>query len=718
MKKQGIALGLLALFGSSPVWASSDVSECEWWTETCGLATFPFYAPGNDTRSNLYILSSEKHHFASPFPALTADPRSTRATPFSIERLATTDGFSSNGSVVLPVDNQALMADARKMSVSLEGVDLDPTFTSTDVEIGRFISNNPATLQQFFHQLVQDPELTDEQRQALARERVRLLVDSAEEKPQPEITFPDGSHARAFSDYLAGVDAFYTGAFPNAEAQFTTLKQSPQSWVAETSEYMLFRVAINQITQNATDEYGMFDSTKGDRAAAALAMQRGAEYLSAHPEGLYAGSVQGLYRRINWYTGDYNKLAFNAEQAISQAKTPEALQSVTNELDALLLGNYWLKPPFIGEPNSPQVTFTQVLKRLRENYQTQQNATPVTAEELNGYKPVFEKAGMLPAWEYMQAAWLYYIKKDYAAVLKNTEQPISTESDTVTFSRQVLSGLAMQSLDKRAEAEAYWRKLLQTQITPVQKQYVEYQVAKTLVSEGKLDDIFAADSPVTNLAYRSPVLKMLASQELLRKQVETGASTEEQIIALHTLLAKELLNGDYQGYLQDKPRTSVIKPVNSDALNDVKLSDFTWDGSTTEKGYQCRPLDATVTILAKNPKDARALNCLGEYFRTTGLKVINESEYTLLDDLTKATSQYSGKPVSRLMNYQRVIAMVDAPPEDKSYALYRAVMCYAPSGYNSCDEQDIEKSERKDWFQQLKSDYRGNLWETRLNYYW
>lgn len=400
MKKQGIALGLLALLSSHPLWASSDVDECEWWTEGCGMATYPFYAPGNDTRSNLYILSSEKHQFASPFPALTGNPRSTRTTPFYINRLKTTDGFAPVGGVVIPVDVQTLMADARKMSVNLEGVELQPTYTNIDG--GRHVSNNPATLQRFFSQLVQDSELTDDQRQTLARERIRLMTDINQEKEQQDQPFPEGSHAQAFREYLIGAEAFYRGDFPKAETQFSALKQNSQKWVAETSDYMLFRVALNQIAENAVDEYGMFDSTKGDRAAAALALQRGGDYLSTYPGGLYVGSVEGLYRRINWYTGDYNKLALNAEQAISHAKTPEALQSVISELDVLLLGNGYLKPPFIGEPSSPQITFTQVLKRLRDNYQTQDNATLVTAEELMDYKPVFEKAGMLPAWEYLQ----------------------------------------------------------------------------------------------------------------------------------------------------------------------------------------------------------------------------------------------------------------------------------------------------------------------------
>ncbi|VEI75613.1 Uncharacterised protein [Serratia fonticola] len=68
--------------------------------------------------------------------------------------------------------------------------------------------------------------------------------------------------------------------------------------------------------------------------------------------------------------------------------------------------------------------------------------------------------------------------------------------------------------------------------------------------------------------------------------------------------------------------------------------------------------------------------------------------------------------------YQQVIADPKAEPEDKTYALYRAVMCFSPSGYNSCDRQEISQKTRQRWFNLLKSQYKGNQWEQKLKYYW
>jgi hypothetical protein len=59
-----------------------------------------------------------------------------------------------------------------------------------------------------------------------------------------------------------------------------------------------------------------------------------------------------------------------------------------------------------------------------------------------------------------------------------------------------------------------------------------------------------------------------------------------------------------------------------------------------------------------------------------------------------------------------------AEPEDKSYALYRAILCYAPSGANECGGEEVDKRQRKSWFTQLKTEYPGSPWAQKLKYYW
>ncbi|MFT8209798.1 MAG: hypothetical protein ACMZI0_02680 [Symbiopectobacterium sp.] len=89
-----------------------------------------------------------------------------------------------------------------------------------------------------------------------------------------------------------------------------------------------------------------------------------------------------------------------------------------------------------------------------------------------------------------------------------------------------------------------------------------------------------------------------------------------------------------------------------------------------------------------------------------------------MEALTNAPSQFTGKAYSQLDAYMKVIADPHAPPEDKSYALYRAIYCYAPSSMNDCGTQEISKATRKAWFTQLKTEFKGTQWATQLKYYW
>lgn len=54
----------------------------------------------------------------------------------------------------------------------------------------------------------------------------------------------------------------------------------------------------------------------------------------------------------------------------------------------------------------------------------------------------------------------------------------------------------------------------------------------------------------------------------------------------------------------------------------------------------------------------------------------------------------------------------------QAYALFRAIQCYAPSGNNDCNDPDVPKSTRKQWYDQIKRDYPETSWAKSLKYYW
>ncbi|MBK6708293.1 MAG: hypothetical protein IPG54_12730 [Sphingomonadales bacterium] len=88
------------------------------------------------------------------------------------------------------------------------------------------------------------------------------------------------------------------------------------------------------------------------------------------------------------------------------------------------------------------------------------------------------------------------------------------------------------------------------------------------------------------------------------------------------------------------------------------------------------------------------------------------------DELGGASTPFPGKRFSRLAAYKAIIANPAAGADNRAYALHRAIRCYAPSGYNGCDESEQPVSVRKAWFQQLKREFPTSPWAKKLDVYW
>lgn len=725
MKKLIVAAVVSTIAGTSQfAQASSDETGCSW-SDYCAMGGVPYLAADNDTRVNLLMLAAGLRKLPVALSSLPQDISRSRGYTFGVfpgEAATETDQATAPAQTAVLQDNP-LNIQALSLGIKPSGL----TGVSTENE-GRWVSNNPDSLSQFFQALLADQQLDQAERDLLALRRAKIYRGEA----QPEQFLPlmanyaAGSHAAAFRDYLTSAEQFYQGQFADADTGFQRLKESDQPWVAETAAYMLFRVALNQITENATDQYGMFDPQRANKEAGALALQRAQAYLAAYPKGEYVDSVQGLQRRVNWYLSDWPRLAQLYESEITAATDINTLGAMIDEGDQILLSRNIpydsAEPPFVSSADAPLLTFTQTMKWLRKYNLDNQSMPKVTDEMLQGYKPMFVAANQLPLWEYMHNAWLFYQQKDYAAVTAAIQPAAQlAANDLIAFSQQVLYGDALVMQENWQAAEAHWRHLLGMKLAPYQQQYLQLMLATALVQENKTAAIFAPDSPINNLRYRSVVLKSLANKALLQQQAVGAPNDEEKTIALHTLLFKDLMVGDYQGFIDDSQLKKNIKQTpDPQVFGDVALSVFDWDGSRTEPGYFCASLDANVAVLAKNKTDAHAMNCVAEFLRTTFADISTEAEMggnEQLDDLA-GVELSKDKAHGRLKYYQQVIADPKAEPEDKTYALYRAVMCFSPSGYNSCDRQEISQKTRQRWFNLLKSQYKGNQWEQKLKYYW
>lgn len=717
MKKSHLTLGLcLSFAASSAALASMDMDSCAWASPGCFLVSPPVLGVANDTRDNLLRLLDEQKGFSSLRQPVPTDIARSRDFYFGMHMLDYDP----------PVDDDADTTpsdDPLSQQITTLGLDAESINHLTslqDENENRFVSLNTDTLSDFFSALIADTSLTPELRQTLAK--TRLLVDGSSNAQDElnKLALPEGS-ASAFRDYLQAANQFYAGNYAAAGQGFSALSTNPQPWVAETASYMLMRNALNASSENANGEYGDFDVTKVDKTLVQQARDSAENYLKKWPQGKYADSTQGLQRRINWYLQDWNTLATLYERILPQAADSDALSALINESDNKLLSKdlTWGDGYFLSAPDASLLTFIQTLRLMRDN-QCENHDRCVDQAYLDGLKADFEKNKRADLWNYLRLM-LAYNKQDYATVVKDiTPAQSLPEHNILAFSEQALYGDALMGQQQWAAARDHWLHLLDLSKDVEQQQLLQAKLAATLVNSNALDKIFAPDSRVTNLRYRSLVLKTKAPRELLRQQAAHGPNSEERTIALHTLLTQDLAQGHYTDWLQDKSLlTAITDAIPGEAFDDVDVSAFAWTGTSPEKAYACASLNDTVGVLSKNPQDAHALNCLGEFFRTTQTVISLAKDQGGNDALDTATHEegFSGQP-HRLAWYQQVINDAKAEPEDKSYALYRAVMCYAPSGYNDCGGEDVDKAVRKAWFQQLKRTYPGSVWAKSLKYYW
>ena len=651
----------------------------------CHLNGLPFLSPDNDTRTNLALLLADEQAFSLPGGALPL--------PFRVDEL-----ISPAVGDTAPAGPDPLLALAASLGIEAATTEAAITRAGSWSE-GRCISNNPVSAEAFLQALVQTPALTASDRSQLASQRLAMLgqcgqaQDAAESMPQGESkTAPLSAAAKGFADYLTASQHFYQGEFAQADALFAALAEQDQPWLKETADYMKIRVALNQSQQSAFDDWGSLDRSQIDQAQLQRCEQLITDYRTRYPQGRYLDSATGLLRRLAWFKGDNELLASHYLQASQQQSEPD----LVNEIDLKLL----MQPGFTGSATMPMLTLVQDLRRLRI-HDSWDEWQPLLAAEIGKQAPQFARHA--PWLAYLEQSSRYYLAKDYAAVVAAAPALANGPLNNLAFSQQVLKGMALAAQQQWAKAEQQWRALLANQPTPLQDQLLQLALAMTLERAGQLEQVFAKESPIKSDHYRIPLLEYVAPAPLLRRMARDETASEPlRQRASYTLSYKQLTHGDYQGFLQDVAGAPPAAP-------------FNWQGS---QGYQCPALTEVVATLAKAPGTPRALNCLGEFFLAQGLDWDPLLHRPGADTLAGSQDLFAGKQRSRLDWYQQVIANPKAGKDDKAYALYRAINCYAPSGSNGCGSQDLPVSQRKAWFNTLKQQHGASQWAKQLKYYW
>ncbi len=346
----------------------------------------------------------------------------------------------------------------------------------------------------------------------------------------------------------------------------------------------------------------------------------------------------------------------------------------------------------------------------------------LTEEQLIGQKERFSTRPDL--YSYLLASHAFHVAGDPRRVLMLIPDDARRTSYTpLAFSRQVLRGMALAALGDRNEG-TFWRELLQGAAAVYQRPVIELALALQHERTGRLAEMFAAGSPVQDSAIREVALAYTASPALLRAQAgDRGRPRRERDVALFTLLNKELNRGFYADFLRDRAL------VPADGQTDVGFWSFPLQekipvglftqGTTSGEDYPCPALATTAAQLARNARDAKGLLCLGEFYRLNGFDSLTQV-YRPRErgELGAGPEQFPGKPLYRDAIYSRVMADPAAAPNERAYALYRALRCYAPAGNNSCSGESVDVAVRRGWFQRLKRGFRTTAWASKLDVFW
>ncbi|HEX8596739.1 MAG TPA: outer membrane assembly lipoprotein YfiO [Pseudomonas sp.] len=709
--------------------ASSDDSCYPTWSvfnndlDVC--SNLPFLSPGNDSSVNLRLLLANAGRLELTPAALNKQDLAEGygQVPFALYRLSPVAAGSDEEP---PRDlNEPSGDDRGNLQEMLDtlGVKREATEVAgdslVDGEGSRCRSNNEYTATRFIQQVISAPELTPAERASLASSRMQMLTACAWEPEQQRGLLPEDFQspmARAFLTYLQAAGDFYSGRFIEATKGFTLLADNPQDWLKDTALYMIGRTELNRAQEKAF-EYGELKTERVDQAAAQRAESALRNYIEAYPDGRYSTTATGLLRRVHWLMNDNLKLAADYNSLFFADKEGSRLEAVDYES---LIREADLKLITVnGKPlNTPLFTAVNDLMWMREN-----SRNKLTKAALLAQKDTFARQPEL--FTYLQAAFALYVENDAAAALRLLPDSVPDELNYLAFSQQMLRGIALQADQAFKQAQTLWLQLIPLARLPLQREQLELALAMSYERDQQLSKVFDTQSPIKSEKVRYILLSHVADANLLRQQVTQGQNDTERNTALFVLLYKDLLRSQFAAFAEDIKL--LPEPASPDKLSyslgyvydqGQSLALFRWRGDQAESGYGCPSIIETAAALQGDATNPRGLNCLGEFILRNNLDSMPLDQPRHADLLGGTAPGFAGEIFARQTAYQRVIANPKADHEDKAYALFRAINCYAPSGYNGCGAKEVTPAVRKAWFKQLKGGFADTRWGKSLQYYW
>ncbi len=677
---------LTALSFESPARASGDYGGCGQtmkidYDAFNNCDSMGFISPGNDTRINLVYLLSDARGQKLKTAKPSSEPNSTVVNYW-------------------PSDWPTFWTS----------LDLGPKAAATESDSeygeGTICVSDETGSAGFLAALAADAGVTESEKTTLANIRKSIKCktpgggDGAIDVQSPA--------AKEFAAYINAIRNFYFVSHTDATA-FAALTNSSQPWVREAARYMKARVALLTAQASAFDEYGTLEKGNVSSENVKAALDGLNTYLKDYPKGTYAASATGLLRRAYWVSGDTQKLAVAYSVAIGRNNIDNAGLALVNELDLKLPAN-----TDQGNPSDVLLLAMEDLRSMRKQTDSDDKALPgMKADVIVAQHERF--ANHEDIYNYLLGARAWFVDKDAKAVLQLfPEKAAAGEAWTyVEFSGQLLRASALNAMGDKTARSALVN-LFPNATQAFQRGTLELALAMLDERAKNISSVFSPDSLIQDPLLRKYVLDYIAGPILLRQQaVATNVPKEESRTALFRLLARDLSQGHFKGFLED---ISLLPPKPVQDANGQPydyFEPFRWDGS--KEDYNCPGLLEIAKQLNANASSIQGRLCLGDYIRAKG-----DSAVTLVekDELGGTGTLFAGEQFYRQDLYMSIMKNPKATRNEKAYALFRAVKCYEPAHNNECGGTEVSEGQRKKWYNELKVKYADTAYAKELRYYW
>lgn len=587
----------------------------------------------------------------------------------------------------------------------------------------QFKSNTPsydercATLEPgqtlFIQQVTANQNISATEKRQLIQER-NTLKQCNDKTPLIAVDPTWSVTARQYASYLNGSIAFYNANFSTATKIYSALTQVDDPWLKETSQYMLIRTTLNSAYATGVNPYGDVDLNKINPNILKQFLENITNYLKLYPNGQYVASARGFMRRGFWLSRRQdlllNELVWQLNNSKSKYYNLE-IQNFPAEVDRRVFGTASFDAKNLNDP-----FFLTIYDLMQMRDSSAEGYHPITWAQLNTQQDKFKNQPAL--FQYLQATQLFFIQKKPQQALEYLPKTPPDINTYLGLSQAFLKGRILEKTASTQQAANYWNQLLTQSKTANQRGLFEMALSQHLNAQQNYAAFMGKNAKISQINLQKNFITHIANENSLQKIIQSNEATiDQKQTATYILLQKSLAHQNYalfnQYYSAMPPDALQYKAYSSleKFKNKPPFANFIWNGSSITPQIKCPDLSTLTAKLAQAPQDLTLNLCLGEYMRS------DKSYDTQYNTDEATTSSFKGRLFTRGQVYKDIINH-SSKGDLQAYALFRAIQCYAPSGNNDCNDPDVPKSTRKQWYDQIKRDYPETSWAKSLKYYW